>query len=154
MQSYTLLYRYRFWSVIVHIADLVLKRSCDTKFIKILACEQARWGALAAGREKEGELANFTSLEFEWLHRKSRCEMLIGGDDISNYVICPCRVLFTCFSMFTLALVSASRWLAEIRPLSQRGTTGELGVKLKFQRRSCIDPKLWFSHWQVISQVP
>ena len=145
MQGYTLLYRYRFWSVIVHIADLVLKRSCDTKFIKILACEQARRGALAAGG-KEGELANFTSLEFEWLHRKSRCEMLIGGDDISNYVICPCRVLFTCFSMFTLALVSASRWLAEIQQLSQRGTTGELGVKLKFQRRSCIDPKLWFSH--------
>ena len=23
-----------------------------------------------------------TSLEFEYLHRKSRCEMLIGGDDI------------------------------------------------------------------------
>ena len=146
MQSDTLLYRYRFWSVIVHIADLVLKKSCDTKFIKILACEQALRGALVTGREKEGALATFTSLEFEWLHRKSRCEMLIGGDDINNYVICPCRVRFTCFSMFTLALVSASRWLVEIRQLSQRGTTGELGVKLKFQRRSCIDPKLWFSH--------
>ena len=97
---------------------------------------------MAAGREKEGELATFTSLKVECLHRKSRCEMLIGGDDISNYVICPCRVLFTCFSMFTLALFSASRLLAEIRQLSQRGTTGELGVKLKFQRRSCIDPKL------------
>ena len=78
-------------------ADLVLKKSCDTKFIKILACKQALRGALAAGREKERELATFTSLEFEWLHRKSRCEMLIGGDDISNYLICLCRVLFTCF---------------------------------------------------------
>ena len=29
-------------------------------------------------------------MEFEYLHRKSRCEMLIGGDDISNDVI-------TCF---------------------------------------------------------
>ena len=43
----------------------------------------------------EGELAT-TSLEFEYLHRKSQCEMLIGGDDISNDVITLC----TCFSMF------------------------------------------------------
>ena len=48
-------------------------------------------GALA-GREKEGELAT-TSLEFEYLHRKSRCPMLIGGDDISNDVI----TLGSCF---------------------------------------------------------
>ena len=34
---------------------------------KSLACEQALKGALAAGREKEGELAT-TSLEFECLH--------------------------------------------------------------------------------------
>ena len=43
----------------------------------------------------EGELAT-TSLEFEYLHGKSQCEMLIGGDDISNDVITLC----TCFSMF------------------------------------------------------
>ena len=55
----------------------------------------ALWDALAAGRDKKGELAT-TSLEFEYLHRKSRCEMLIGGDDISNDVI----TLGTCFSMF------------------------------------------------------
>ena len=61
----------------------------------MVACEQGLRGALAAGREKEGELAT-TSLEFEYLHRKSRCEMLIGGDDISNDVI----TLGTCFSMF------------------------------------------------------
>ena len=36
------------------------------------------------------------SLEFEYLHRKSRCQMLIGGDDISNDLI----TLRTCFSMF------------------------------------------------------
>ena len=51
-----------------------------------LASQQTLRGALAAGREKEGELAT-TSLEFEYLHRKSRCEMLIDGDDISNDVI-------------------------------------------------------------------
>ena len=45
--------------------------------------------------QKEGELAT-TSLEFEYLHRKSLCEMLIGGDDISYDVI----TLGTCFSMF------------------------------------------------------
>ena len=60
----------------------------------LLACEGDLWGALAAGREKEGELAT-TSLEFEYLHRKSLCEMLIGGAD-SNDVI----TLGTCFSNF------------------------------------------------------
>ena len=64
----------------------------DTTAAPTLACEQALWGALAAGREKEGELAT-TSLKFEYLHRKSRCEMLIGGDGISNDVI----TLGTCF---------------------------------------------------------
>ena len=60
-----------------------------------LACEQALRGALAVGREKEGEVAT-TSLEFEYLHQKSRCQMLIDGEDISNDVI----ILGTCFSMF------------------------------------------------------
>ena len=86
--------------------------------------------ALAVGREKEGELAT-SSLEFEYLHQKSRCEMLIGGDDISND---------TCFSMFVYIrarFVSVSPWLAEIWQLSRRGATGELEVEFKFQRISC-----------------
>ena len=58
----------------------------ENKVINSLACEQAHRGALVAGREKEGELAT-TSLEFEYLRRKSQCEMLIGRDDISNDVI-------------------------------------------------------------------
>ena len=58
-------------------------------------CEQALRGNLVAGREKEGELAT-TSLEFEYLHQKSRCKMLIGRDDISNDVI----TLGTCFHVF------------------------------------------------------
>ena len=50
------------------------------------ACEQAlQRGALAVGWEKERELAT-TSLEFEYLHRKNGCEMLVGGDDIRNDV--------------------------------------------------------------------
>ena len=49
--------------------------------VQPLACEQALWGTL--GRGKDGELAT-TCLEFEYLLRKSQCEMLIGGDDIGN----------------------------------------------------------------------
>ena len=60
-----------------------------------LACEQVLQGALVVGQEKEGELAT-TSLEFEYLHQKSRCKIMIGRDDISNDVI----TLGTCFSMF------------------------------------------------------
>ena len=41
------------------------------------------------------ESSTTTSLEFEYLHQKRRCEMLIGGDDKSNDVI----TLGTCFSM-------------------------------------------------------
>ena len=37
---------------------------------KELACEQALRGALAEGREKEGEHAT-TSLKFEYMHRKT-----------------------------------------------------------------------------------
>ena len=78
-----------------------------------IACVQALRGAMAEGREKEGELAT-TSLVFEYLHGKSRCEMLIGGDDINNDVI----TLGTCFQcLFTFALVSASRSLNFIRLL-------------------------------------
>ena len=62
--------------------------------VKNIACEQALRGALAAGREKERKLAT-ASLEFEYLHRKNQCEMLIGGGDVSDVVIS----LATCFSM-------------------------------------------------------
>ena len=49
--------------------------------------------SLAVGQKKEGELET-KSLEFEYLHHKSRCEMLIGGATISNDVItlAACRV--------------------------------------------------------------
>ena len=39
-----------------------------------------------AGQENEEELAT-RSLEFEYLHQKSRCKMLIGRDYISSEVI-------------------------------------------------------------------
>ena len=59
-------------------------------------------GILAVGREKKGNLAT-TSLEFEYLHRKRRCEMLIGRDDISNDL----SRVFQCLLKFEL--VSASQ---------------------------------------------
>ena len=93
------------------------------------ACEQAHRGALVAGPEKEGELAT-TSLEFEYLHRKSRCEMLIGEDDISNDVI----TLGTYFSMFVyrrsrfrFALIGVN-----LTAQSRRGAIGKLEVDFKF----------------------
>ena len=48
-----------------------------------IACDQALRGPLAAGQEKVEKLPP-TSLEFEYLHRKRRCEILIDGDDIST----------------------------------------------------------------------
>ena len=65
----------------------------------MVACEQALRGVLVAGGGKEGELAT-TSLEFEYLYRKSRCEMLIGGGDISNDVITLGAYFHVFFKMF------------------------------------------------------
>ena len=61
-----------------------------TNTIRALACKQALRGAQVLGREKEGGFATM-SLEFEYLHWKSQCEMLISGDDVT---------LGTCFSIF------------------------------------------------------
>ena len=51
---------------------------CGRSSCSNIAWEQALWGALATGRGKEGKLAT-RSLKFEYLHRKSRCEMLFTG---------------------------------------------------------------------------
>ena len=90
------------------------------------ASSSGRSGGWAAKRRRA---CSFVS--GKWI---SRCEMLIGGDDVSNDAI----TLGTCFQcLFTIALVSASSWLTEIWQLSRRGATGELEVEFKFQRRSC-----------------
>ena len=99
-----------------------------------VACEQALRGSLAAVREKEEELVT-TSLEFEYLHRRSGCELLIGGGDISNDVI----TLGACFSMFVYIRVRFRLALIGVNLTSQLtgSHTGELEVEFKFQRRSC-----------------
>ena len=56
--------------------------------------------------------------------------MLIGGDYISNDIM---LLTLVCQCLSTFALVSASRWLAEIWQLSRRGATGELEAAFKFQ---------------------
>ena len=88
-------------------------------------------GAVAAGREKEGALAT-TSLEFEYLHRHSRCEMLSGGNDISDDVI----NLGKCFSMFvyirarfSFALISGN--LTAQSTGSHRGIGGVIQIPEK-----------------------
>ena len=97
-----------------------------------VACEQAVPSALAAGQEKEGELAT-RSQEFEYLHQKSRCEMPIGGDDISNDVI----TLGTCFSMFVYIHVRFRFVLIGGNLTAQlMGSHREFEEEFKFQRRS------------------
>ena len=82
--------------------------------------------SLAAGRENEGELAT-TSLEFEYLDRKSRFKKLIGGDSISHDVI----TLGKSFSMFVyirayfrFALIGGD--LTPQSKGSHRGISGEI----------------------------
>ena len=60
----------------------------------MVACEQALRGTLAAGHEKEGQLAT-RSPEFANLQQKRLCEMQNGRDDNSNAII----TLGLCFSM-------------------------------------------------------
>ena len=74
-------------------------------------------------------------MEFEYLRRKSRCEMLISGDDISNDVI----TLSTYFSMyvyirirFPFALIGGN--LTAQSTGSHRGIGG--GIQIP-ERRSC-----------------
>ena len=58
----------------------------------------------------------------------------------------PLAQVFQC--LFTFALVSPWRWLAEIWQLSWQGTTGEVEVEFKFQRRSCKLSFLFSPHHQ------
>ena len=64
-----------------------------------------------------------TSRNFEYLHQKSRCKMLIGGDDISN-------------DIKHKHIYKHTDW-PKIWRLSRWGVTGELEVEFKFQRPNC-----------------
>ena len=92
-----------------------------------LAREQALGRPLAVGWEKEGELAT-TSLEFDNLHQKVDAKSWLSEMTLVMMSL-PLACVFQC--LFTVVLISASRWLAEIWQLSRRGDTGELEVELK-----------------------
>ena len=74
------------------------------------------------------------SLEFEYLLRKSRCEMLISRDDISNDVITiPLALAFNvCIHLQLFPLCAV--WRKFDSELSCRRAMGELEVEFKFQR--------------------
>ena len=74
------------------------------------------------------------SLEFEYLLQKSRCEMLISRDDISNDVITiPLALAFNVCIHLQLFLLCAV-WRKSDSELSCRRAIGELEVEFKFQR--------------------
>ena len=99
-----------------------------------LACEQVLQGALVVGQEKEGELAT-TSLEFEYLHRKSRCKIMIGRDDISNDVI----TLGTCFSMFVYIRAHFCFVLIGRNLTAQlTGSHKEIGIGIQIPETHCM----------------
>jgi len=98
-----------------------------------LVCEQALRGALAAVRETERELAT-ASLKFEYLHGKSRCTMLIGGNNISYDVITPWHVFFNvCLRSRSFPLLADWRKSDSSVDMEQQG----YWRWIKFQRRSC-----------------
>ena len=68
---------------------------CDLRIFDSSSRQDFGLPKLASGQEEGGELATM-SLEFENLDGKSQCEMLIGGDDISNDVI-TLGACSTCF---------------------------------------------------------
>ena len=78
--------------------------------------------------------------------------MLIVGDDISNNVVTLYWLVFFNESLFTFALISASRWLVEISQLSQWGATGDLGVEFKLQALLPF-PALLPVHLESLSQT-
>ena len=81
------------------------------------------------GAGKVGELATRgTSLEFEYLHRKRRCEMLIGGDDISNDV----NILRTDFSVYFYIRV-CFRFAQIGGNLTAQTTWSHLGIEIGIQ---------------------
>ena len=89
---------------------------------------QARQGALAAGREKEGELAT-TILGFEYLHRQSRCKRLIGGDGISYdvFTLGPCFHVFCNVCLHSRSFPLHTDWRKSDSSVD-RGIGGEIQI--------------------------
>ena len=65
-----------------------------------------------AGQENEEELAT-RSLEFEYLHQKSRCKMLIGRDYIGSEVIDLWLVFLNVYLHLCSFLLHADWWKSD-----------------------------------------
>ena len=75
---------------------LVLHKPLLVLFCVVVSLRASSPGHSGSRAGKGRRACNYcASLEFEYLHRKSRYEKLISGDDVSNDVI----TLGTCFSM-------------------------------------------------------
>ena len=81
--------------IILHISTYIWHSTPSS--MQDVSLQASSLGFSGGGPEKEGQLAAM-SLEFEYLHGKSWCEMLIGRDDISNYY--DVITLGACFHMF------------------------------------------------------
>ena len=107
---------------------------CKQKVHPIIRPPLVSLRASSPGRENEIKLS-FTSLEFGNLCIEKVDAKCWLAEITLVMTSLPFARVFQC--LFTFALVSSSRWLAEIWQLSRRGATGKLEVELKFQRRSC-----------------
>ena len=100
----------------------------------IVACEQALRSALRrGGKMKESLQLRLWNLNICIENVDVKCCLAKMTKVMTSLLLA--RVFQW---LLTFALVSASRWLADIfKQLSPRWTTGELTVGFKFQRRSC-----------------
>ena len=119
--SHILLAQDHFLLVLVN--DFIL----EDDLLYLSASSMWRLGGDGAGNWRR---ACNSSLEFGYLHRKSQCQKLIGGDDISNDII----TLGTCFSMFVLCLC----WNLTVQ---LTGSHSRIVGGIQIQRRIC---KLFF----------
>ena len=115
-----------------HVASSELK-----SLFKICTSLRASSSGCSGGRAGKGWDLATTCLEFKYLHRQiekvaAKCWLAEMTLIMTQF---PLACVFQC--LFTLSLISASRWLAEIWQLSRRGATGELEVEFKSQRHSC-----------------
>ena len=85
----------------------ILPLHCKLLDLRVVSVRASFPGGSSGRAGKEGELAT-SSLEFEYVHRKTRCEMPIGGGDIGNDVIT--FVFFNvCFHSRSFPLCSEKR---------------------------------------------
>ena len=76
--------------------NVEMNREHSGKDIMYISSLRASFPGRSGGEVGIERRACNSSLEFEYLHRKRQCEMLVGGNDISNGVI----TLGVCFLMF------------------------------------------------------